>query len=368
MTGALEDAGCRILYVGPATQAPFVITAEAPDGERLGILAYAFRATRTPTKNRPDNERSFQLKYGDKKDNAYHDIYQDPNHLLTTLLVGIDIDDGFFVGVDPVLHNPTRMFIRVEFKDDHAERIKLEGWTSWERQRHAGDDGPGVEVLVGGTASRFLEYVRFERSAVGLDPGHRQLLAEKWGLETTLDRPGEVIQAIEAGSLHILETEFGLTAREVLDLIATAPRLKMAVRGWVAEEHLVTKLTAVDGVTSCQRIEADGKPDVLVRFRGHDLTIECKNVLRSRTSQGVPRLDFQRTRAAKADPCSRYYRPADFDLVAACLHPVTEAWEFRFRPPRALVPHTTCHGRIASGQLIDDFWEDAEPALLGVVS
>ena len=37
-----------------------------------------------------------------------------------------------------------------------------------------------------------------------------------------------------------------------------------------------------------------------------------------------------RTRASKADPCSRFYSPNDFDVVAACLHAVSERWEFRY--------------------------------------
>jgi hypothetical protein len=61
---------------------------------------------------------------------------------------------------------------------------------------------------------------------------------------------------------------------------------------------------------------------------------------------GVPKLDFQRTRAAKSDPCSRYYMPSDFQVLAACLHPVTEQWEFRFALTSKLPAHGICPGRI----------------------
>ena len=93
MIDGLRASGCRILFTSPATRAPFVITFETTQGERLGLVAYAFLATRTPTRNRPENERSFQVKYGSKSDYAEsneHQLWQDPLALMTTLLIGID--------------------------------------------------------------------------------------------------------------------------------------------------------------------------------------------------------------------------------------------------------------------------------------
>ena len=57
MVSALESAGCQILYCSGELRAPFVITFETATGERLGVVAYAFLATRTPTRNRPADER-----------------------------------------------------------------------------------------------------------------------------------------------------------------------------------------------------------------------------------------------------------------------------------------------------------------------
>lgn len=121
MTSALESDGCRILYCSGERTAPFVITFETSTGERMGVVAYAFLATRTPTRNRPADERSFQIKYGSKlKDNS-HRLWIDQHGLYTTLLIGIDPREGFFVAADPAAHNPTKFFIRLEFKDEHAE-------------------------------------------------------------------------------------------------------------------------------------------------------------------------------------------------------------------------------------------------------
>ncbi|MGO4840785.1 hypothetical protein AB4144_51895, partial [Rhizobiaceae sp. 2RAB30] len=116
-----------------------------------------------------------------------------------------------------------------------------------------------------------------------------------------------------------------------------------------AEQHLFDALAKLRGVSECSRLEADGKPDVSLRWRGGGpILIECKNTLRTTYSDGRPKVDFQRTRASKGDPCSRYYRPEDFPILAACLHAVTEKWEFRFALTAELEPHKTCPGRIAN--------------------
>ena len=122
MREALQGQGCQILYSSPATEAPFRITFETSDGERMGIVAYAFLANFKETKNRPVDEHRFQLKYG-SKDGLLHELWQDPFGLYTTLLLGINTEHGFFVGYDPVLHNPTRFFISLEFKQHHADQI-----------------------------------------------------------------------------------------------------------------------------------------------------------------------------------------------------------------------------------------------------
>jgi hypothetical protein len=342
MLDALSQCGCRVLYCSPADEAPFRITFETREGERLGIVAYAFFANSRETKNRPVDEHRFQLKYGSFS-KELHPIWQDPFGLYTTLFIGINPERGFFVGVDPVVHNPTRFFISLEFKESHVESILKEGWFAWERQKRTERLLDPVEVLVGGTPDAFLRYIRLEREALGEDQGHRQWLAEK-----RLDAP--------VGP-HLLAQEFQLSEREVLDLIGRAGRLKMAVRGWVAEEHLLRYLRGIPGVVECERIERDSGPDVVLRLaKSRQITIECKNVLRSTARGNLAKLDFQRTRAAKADPCSRYYSPKDFDVVAACLHAQTDDWTFRFRLSRLLESHKSCPGKLASNVVIDSRW------------
>ena len=133
----------------------------------------------------------------------------------------------------------------------------------------------------------------------------------------------------------------------------------MAVRGWVAETHLLRTLKAFPEITDCTPIEEDGRPDMRVTLgSSRPLYIECKNILRRPYADGSYRIDFQRTRAAKGDPCSRYYSPAEFDVVAACLHPHTERWEFAYTLTRYLDPHDRCVGRLSNRARIDQRWSN----------
>ncbi len=360
MLDALRNAGCRIIHEPSPDEAPFRITFETPSGERMGIIAYAFLATFTPTKNRPDDEHSFQIKYG-SDDKKPHDLWQDPYGVYVTLLIGINPEKGFFVSADPVLHSPTKFFIRVEFKQEEVVEVLKTDWHSWERRRRK--VGEPVEVLVGGTATSFLRLIEFERDAMGEDQGHRQLLAERASSTASnllATSPSSLV--VPASRIHLLAQELALTENEVLDVIAGARRLKMAVRGWVAEEHLVRTLSKVPGVTDCMRSDEEGGVDVLLRYRGsREISVECKNVLRKKDAQGNARLDFQRTRASKNNPCSRYYQTTDFDLVAACMHAVTLQWEFRFAQTAnldVLASSHPCAGHLSNRVKVNDQWSD----------
>lgn len=348
MIDALTSTGCRIIQHSDPGIAPFQVSFETPLGERMGIIAYAFFANSKPTKNRPNDEHRFQVKYG-AKDGALHPLWQDPYGIYTTLFLGINPESGFFVGVDPVLHSPTKMFISVEFKEEQARQIQKNGWNCWEREKTSrGFDSP-VETVVGGRPERFLDYIRFEQAALGLDQGHRFLLAEQIGQHgshiLSLHQKHAAGQPITPANarLHHLAEEFELDTDQILSLIDSAPRLKMAVRGWVAETHLETQLRCIPQITELTRLEQDGQPDFdLILQGGRHLRIECKNVLRRPMADGTIRVDFQKTRASKNNPCSRYYRRDEFQVLAACLHPSTEKWEFQYQLTRNLAAHQKC--------------------------
>jgi hypothetical protein len=366
---ALVASGCRVIHSSGADHAPFRISFETAAGERMGVIAYAFFANNRDTKNRPKDEYRFQLKYGSKRSRNLHYLWQDPYGLYTTLLVGISPMERFFVGFDPVLHSPTKHFISLEFKDTFVEEIVAKRWAWRERDRRPGSEEP-VEVVVGGKVDSFLDFVRFEREARGEDQGHRALLAEG----RSVIAPAIKVEAAqvhpESAYVHQLAREFEMSEAAILDLIADARRLKMAVRGWVAEQHLVETLQEIDGITDCERIEAENSPDIQFRFEGSDLLfVECKNVLRTPTRNGDARVDFQRTRASKADACSRYYTPADFDVLAACLHARTERWEYSFALTKDLDPHRKCPGRLSSNVVVTDpRWSKDIRGILGVAT
>ena len=347
---ALEMRGCIVRHVGPANRAPFHIVFDMPGGERVSVLAYAFLANSKVTKNRPDDEHRFQIKYSGDLSGVI-DVAVDPLGLTTTLFLGIDLERKLFVAADPLMNNPSPMSRSVEFKSEHVEQILADGWAAWERERRdaktttrrAFELLPDIrtEILIGGRQERLLDLILMERVARGLDPGERHLIADKFR-----ELPGK---NAAVSISHKLLDELSIAPEALLDLIASASRLKMAVRGWVAETHLEAHLRSVPGVTECVRLDEDGKPDIRLRWRDSPpITIECKNVLRKTFADGTPKLDFQRTRASKADPCSRYYMPSDFDVVAACLHPVSEQWEFRFALTSELPAHGSCQGRIAN--------------------
>jgi hypothetical protein len=383
---ALEGQGCRVIHCPAPNTAPFRITFETPQAERLGVLVYPFFANNELIKNRPADEHRFQIKLGGDL-TGLHEVWQDPFGLYVTVFVGINPERGFFVAADPVIHNPTRFSVSVEFKDADVEQVLKKKWHAWEREHRGGTPHPSkkrservldeagtplFEVLVGGTAESFLRLVRFEREALGEVAGERHYLADHFGSSALITTTPKLVAPppfVTAERLHALSKEFELPEKKVLDIIAERRMLKMAVRGSVAEEHLLSKLKSVPGVKNCRRLNDDRGPDVGLTYCGKEITVECKNSSRVTTREGYEKIDLQRTRAAKGDFCSRYYKTSDFDLVAACLHAVTEKWEFKYAVARALDPHGICKGRLSNNVKCDERWSsDPTSALVAATS
>jgi hypothetical protein len=360
---ALRESGCTPIHVPEADRAPFRLTFETPSGERMGIIAYMFLANFKETKNRPSDEHRFQIKYGGDL-SGFHEIWQDPFGLYTTLLFGVNLDQGIIVAADPVLNNPTRFSVSKEFKENDVVETLRSGWHTWERPHRpqgATDSSSDVtEILLGLRPEHFLRFVLFERETLGEEQGHRELLAEQFGSGTAVLMSGSEssgLPILSIDHIHLLEREFELPSAEILDLIDKVPRLKMAVRGWVAEQHLIHQLSELPRVARCERIDGDGQPDVLFQFNtGRPLRIECKNVLRKRSPDGIPRLDFMRSRESKTDPCGRFYSAKEFDVVAACLHAQTQAWAFRARETAGMSPHPRCPDKLSQKVVVGDDW------------
>ncbi len=353
---ALAASGARVLQRADPRSAPFELLIQTPSGEQLELVCYAFTANKYGQGGRPADEHRFQIKYGSEFD-RYHTIFIDPSRRKITLMFGVHLERGLFIAVDPRMHSPTWFSSSVEFKTHDLEGATNKGWHGWERERSASrrklqrpHESLLTETIIGLRPDQFLRYVEFERVASGLDCGERLLLSDRIEASPV---PGQVLVLTQ--ERHPLELQLGLPASQILDIVSGAFRLAAAVRGGVAEHHLERHLRHVPGVSNVRHIVEDGKPDFEVKYRRKPFLIECKNVL-ARRQRGLAKVDFQKTRASKADPCSRYYKPTQFHVLAACLYPVTQRWEFRFASTGALAPHPRCSGRLASNVIVEQAW------------
>ncbi len=347
---AIEKGGGKILSPADPRSAPFEVRIRTPAGETLDLVCYAFTANKYRQAGRPSDEHRFQLKYGsDTK--GYHKLHVPETTSQVTLMFGVHLEEKLFIACDPEMHRWTRFFRSVEFKSSDLALAKQKGWHGWERERSIARrrlvmprESFQTEILLGFRPEHFLRYVAFERIATGEDPGERLLLADKMGSEPVPKK----------GGAHPLETELGLSANQILDLIGGAFRLHAAVRGSAAEHHLGEHLRSLSAFKKVEPLDKDGQPDFSVETNsGESVLVECKNVLRKTTKGAVPVVDFQKTRVSKGDACTRYYRHDQFQILAACLHPVSENWDFRFCRLGDLAPHKKCKGRIAPRVLVE---------------
>jgi hypothetical protein len=95
------------------------------------------------------------------------------------VVIGIDAGRGFFVGVDPLMQDPAALPREVHVTARDIEEVLFRGWHAWEREGWESEPFGFCEIIVGARQPSFIEYVRFESLAIGLDPGHRHLLFER---------------------------------------------------------------------------------------------------------------------------------------------------------------------------------------------
>jgi hypothetical protein len=354
---SVEASGGRVVYSSFRHErvAPIYIGAEDDAGRRYGMLIYAFTTTHRETRNRPADEHRAQIRLGDpvrERDEA-NLIARDVAGVDVTLVLAVDPEEEFIVGLDPLVYEDLPMGISVYYRDRHVEAASERGWAVWERTKSGGKRRPswaGLETLVGFRPERLLDYVRFEAkaSALGLNPALRHALAEEF--------------ATPDAEPHRLEAFFGVDAATILDIVDTNFRLGVAVRGGVAEHHLGVNLAADPAVASVRAIDEDGQPDFEVTLTsGSVRTVECKTASRVRYKDGDYKVEVQKTRDSGA---GRKYTFEQFDVVAACLFSATGLWEFRFKWARDLTPSEEDTERIQAIQRIDDTWSPSLKELL----
>ena len=352
---AVVASGGRLLFsTGPST-APLFLGIESADGDRLGVAAYVFHANQIRTRNRPDDEHRAQIRYGDVNDREWresnHALGFDPAGVDLTLVLIAHPEAGLLVALDPPAYDPLPLGNSIYFKDEDVTVALESGWHVWERNTHGGTRKgsvePGLETIVAFTPDRFIDFLSVERQAqtLRLDHALRFRVAEQ-----------AAVSPVQT-SVHALERAFALSSSDLLDIISRKSRLGMAMRGGVAEHHLGLLLGGDPLVAKAEEGLQEGPPDFFVELANdRRVTIECKNASPRLYADGTAKVEVQKTRASKGDPTSRFYAPAAFDVVAACMFGPTGTWSFRFLRSDLLAKHEQHEGRIAPLQRITAAW------------
>ena len=220
---AVARSGGRVLFTSGPDSAPLFLGIEDDAGERVGVCAYVFMANRRVTRNRPADEHRLQIRYGDVNDAAWrsesHPVGFDPLGVDVTIVVGAHLEADLIVGLDPLVYNPLPLGISVFFKDAEIDEARRSGWHVWERdnissvRRSSPRTEFGVETLVAVSPDRFLDYLRFERTAqaLRLDPPLRFRAA----FDQSASKP--------TSGVHALEGEYLLSTQEILNNIRERP-------------------------------------------------------------------------------------------------------------------------------------------------
>jgi hypothetical protein len=374
LESAIARSGGRVLYSSGPSAAPLFLVVEDAAGTRQGVMAYAFWANSKVTRNRPKDEHRLQIRYGDVNSAAWcaqhHPVGLDPTGFETTLVLGVEPDCDLIVALDPLLYDPLPLGISIFWKDAEVASANASGWHVFERDNLSGvrrtdrRSELGLETIVMLAPDRLFDLLRLERraQALRLDPALRFRAAERIGADHAERRvpPAKAVIAqngLSSQDLHQLEEDYELPAGEILAIIAERRRLAMAVRGGVAEHHAGRALRADPAVAAAVVAHQEGPPDYWVTMKdGSSVSVEVKNASPRLFADGTPKLDAQKTRASKADPQSRLYTPAAFDVLAACMYGPTKQWQFRYRRSALLTPHSKHSDRIAPVQRITADW------------
>lgn len=357
LVDAARRSGAEPLFVSDAKRCPVYLGLQGPNDERIGVLCYPFRCNPAPIKGRPADEHRLQIRYGGESSwDEDHALGFDVASVDTTIVIGAHVEADLLIGLDPLRYDPLPMGISIEFKQAELDRAAASGWHVWERENRAGRRRgsarvrEGLETLVAFRPERLLAYIGFERRATGLrlDPPLRFRAAEIAAIDP-------VLPASSGG--HVLEEEFGISSRDILEIIANRSRLSVAVRGGVAEHHLLLRLQHDPYVVAATQIDVDGQPDIDVTLDdGERVLVECKNVSPNPYADGSPKVEVQKTRSQKDDPAGRFYRPDQFDVVASCLYAVTGQWEFRYKATATMARHPQFSDRLAVLHRVDSSW------------
>jgi hypothetical protein len=359
LVAAVNRSGGRVLYASDPNRAPVYLGVQLDSDERIGMLIYPFRITRNTIRNRPADEVRGQLRYGSEETWLRdHPVGRDVAGVDVTMILGIDLAEGVFLGLDANLWDPLPMGISFYAKEAEIKQAQKSGWHIWEKVNRSGTkrsearSPTNLETVVAFTSDRLVDYARLERRATSLrlDPPLRYsaaaMLADP-AANNALPRR------------HVLEKQFALTSEQILDIIGGRNRLSVAVRGGVAEYHLEQLLKQAPQIANVERLDVDAMHDFDVTLiDGRRLRVECKNASPKTSANGMFRVEVQKTRASKGDVSSRFYPVDGFDVVAACLFSPTGKWQFRYGLTSLMARHKEFPDRLAPIQPITQHWSE----------
>lgn len=178
----LVRSGCELLRVEGRDRDGFQLSFEGPLLQRAGLRGVLFPLRRSRTR-RSGAATTVQLPEAFDGGPDFRDTF----HLFTSVLLGVDPDRGLFVAFDPGRHFPEDEPLRVSISTEMVTETLERSWHTWLREGWEERDFDFAETLVGFRRERLLHYLTFERTADGLDTGHRSLLAERF-LDVTRGR------------------------------------------------------------------------------------------------------------------------------------------------------------------------------------
>ena len=344
------------------TARPVYLGIQGPNDERIGVLCYPFRCNPRRSRAGPPDEHRLQIRYGGEAlAGGDHPLGLDIAGVDMTVVLGVHLEADLLIGLDPLRYDPLPMGISIEFKARGTSTKRSDaGWYVWEREHQPGREcatpsaGRARDPRRASAPSGCSTYVGFERraSGLGLDPPLRFRAAEVAATDPTVRARGGRPRA--RGGVRPLQRARSST------LIANRCRLASPS---VAESPSTTSQRVLRDDAG-GRAAARDRPGRPARLRRHAARRSASSASSARTSRRTPtptatsRSRCRRPGRTRDDPAGRFYRPDQFDVVAACLYAVTGAWEFRYKATAAMPRHAAHPDRLAAMQRVDDTWAD----------
>lgn len=149
-----------------------------------------------------------------------------------------------------------------------------------------------------------------------------------------------------------------VTIEEIMEAVDENPSLRGFLQGYIAEIKLKKQLMSLEGIESVQKIpdRSPLKGDFMVEVGDKSVTIEVKSVSSHNAKEDflnggkTGKISLKRTDSTKLDNGETTYclPKGEFDILAACMFPVTGKWEFQFINTKYLQESEKSPGRLST--------------------